>query len=190
MIETHNNQRKHIALLILLAVGMFGFAYALVPLYEVFCEVTGLNGKTAGRARDVTTISQNQVFASDREVTIQFLANVNNGMPWEFRPATHQLRVRLGEITATDFYARNRAAQAVTGQAVPSVSPGFAAEYLHKVECFCFSQQLLEAGEDRHMPLRFYIGDDLPEEIHTLSLSYTLFKVPTVKASKLLSNRS
>ena len=189
MIETHNNQRKHIALLILLAVGMFGFAYALVPLYEVFCEVTGLNGKTSARPSDITTISQNQVVASDREVTIQFLANVNNGMPWEFRPATHQLRVRLGEINTVNFYARNRAAQVVTGQAVPSVSPGLAARYLHKVECFCFTQQRLEAAEDRHMPLRFYISDDLPEEIHTLSLSYTLFKVPTVKASTLASNR-
>ena len=189
MIETHNIHRKHIVLLISLAVGMFGFAYALVPLYQVFCEVTGLNGKTSGRARDVSTIYQNQVIASDREVTIQFLANVNNGMPWEFRPATHQLRVRLGELNTTDFYARNRAAQAVTGQAVPSVSPGFAAECLQKVECFCFSQQL-EAGEDRHMPLRFDIGDDLPEEIHTLTLSYTLFKVTTVRASTLVSNRS
>ena len=185
MTETRNNQRKHVVLLSLLAVGMFGFAYALVPLYQVFCEVTGLNGRTSGTAADPVTISE--VVATDREVTIQFLANVGNGMPWEFRPAVHQLRVRLGEINTTDFYARNRAAQAVTGQAVPSVSPGYAAKYLHKVECFCFRQQYLEAGEDRNMPLRFYIGDDLPEEVRTLSLSYTLFKVPTVKAVSLKS---
>jgi len=114
-------------------------------------------------------------------VTIQFLAHVGNGMPWEFRPTEHQLRVRLGKINTTDYYARNRAAQAVTGQAVPSVSPGYAAKYLHKVECFCFTQQYLEAGEDQNMPVRFYIGDDLPEEIHTISLSYTLFKVPAVQ---------
>ena len=109
MTETRNHQRKHVALLLSLAVGMFGFAFALVPLYDVICEVTGLNGKTTGRAANPTTLSQ----ASGREVTIQFLAHVGNGMPWEFRPTEHQLRVRLGETTATDYYARNRAAQVV-----------------------------------------------------------------------------
>lgn len=186
MTETRSNQRTHVVLLFSLAVGMFGFAFALVPLYQVFCEITGLNGKTSGRPADPTAIPE--VRASDREVTVQFLASVSNGMPWEFRPSTHQLKVRLGEIYTTDYYARNRAAQAVTGQAVPSVAPGYAAKYLHKVECFCFRQQHLEAGEDRHMPLRFYLSDDLPEEVHTLSLSYTLFKVPTTQAANSVAN--
>ncbi len=178
MTETRNNQRKNVVLLSSLAVGMFGFAFALVPLYQVFCEVTGLNGKTSELAADLPEVSQVQVATSDREVTIQFLAHIGRGMPWEFRPTEHRLQVRLGELTTTNYYARNRAAQAVTGQAVPSVAPGYAAKYLHKVECFCFSQQRLEAGEDLHMPVRFYIGDDLPADVHTLSLSYTLFKVP------------
>lgn len=186
MTETRSNQRTHVVLLFSLAVGMFGFAFALVPLYQVFCEITGLNGKTSGRPADPTAIPE--VRASDREVAVQFLASVSNGMPWEFRPSTHQLKVRLGEIYTTDYYARNRAAQAVTGQAVPSVAPGYAAKYLHKVECFCFRQQHLEAGEDRHMPLRFYVSDDLPEEVHTLSLSYTLFKVPTTQAANSVAN--
>ena len=189
MAGTHHNQRKHVILLLSLAVGMLGFAYALVPLYAVFCEVTGLNGKTSGQAAVPTTVSQ----ISEREVKIQFLAHVGNGMPWEFRPTERQLKVRLGEINTTDYYARNRATQAVTGQAVPSVSPGYAAKYLHKVECFCFTQQHLEAGEDKKMPVRFYIGDDLPEEIHTLSLSYTVFKAPTIQVTntvaKLASNQ-
>ena len=178
MNDTRNNQRKHVIALAALAVGMLGFAYALVPLYEVFCEVTGLNGRSSGLTANTPTNSQALVRSSDREVTVQFLAHVGNGMPWEFRPTEHRLQVRLGEINTTDYYARNRAAQAVTGQAVPSVAPGYAAKYLHKVECFCFSQQRLEAGEDLHMPVRFYIGDDLPAEVHTLTLSYTLFKVP------------
>ena len=186
MTETRSNQRTHVVLLFSLAVGMFGFAFALVPLYQVFCEITGLNGKTSGRPADPTAIPE--VRASDREVAVQFLASVSNGMPWEVRPSTHQLKVRLGEIYTTDYYARNRAAQAVTGQAVPSVAPGYAAKYLHKVECFCFRQQHLEAGEDRHMPLRFYVSDDLPEEVHTLSLSYTLFKVPTTQAANSVAN--
>ena len=178
MTELRNNQRKQVIGLITLAGCMLGFAYALVPLYEVFCEVTGLNGKTSGAAADVAEVSQIRVADSDREVTIQFLAHVGNGMPWEFRPTEHQLRVRLGEINTTNYYARNRAAQAVTGQAVPSVTPGNGARYLHKVECFCFRQQRLAGGEAQQIPLKFYIGTDLPEEIHTLSLSYTLFKVP------------
>jgi cytochrome c oxidase assembly protein subunit 11 len=177
MTEHRNNQRKQVIGLVSLAVGMLGFAYALVPLYEVFCEVTGLNGKTPGRSVTLEEVAQ-QTVISDREVTIQFLAHVGNGMPWEFRPTENRLRVRLGEVNTTDFYARNRSAQAVTGQAVPSVAPGYGAKYLHKVECFCFRQQRLEGGEAQHMPLRFYVGTDLPEEIHTLSLSYTLFKIP------------
>ncbi|MCH8264220.1 MAG: cytochrome c oxidase assembly protein [Proteobacteria bacterium] len=185
MTERPNNQRKHIILLSALAVGMVGFSFALVPLYAIFCEVVGLNGK---KYEQEISAEPAVLQVSEREVTIQFLANVSNGMPWEFRPTVHQLRVRLGEITTTDYYARNLAAQAVTGQAVPSVAPGVAARYLHKIECFCFVQQHLEAGEDRHMPLRFYIGDDLPEEIQTLSLSYTLFKVPTVQAVRLANN--
>ena len=185
MAETRNKQRRQVVLLSMLALGMFGFAYALVPLYQVFCELTGLNGKTAGRAVTALPITLPQV--SDREVTIQFLASVAKGMPWEFRPAEHSLRVRLGEIYTTDYYARNRAAQAVTGRAVPSVAPGYAAEYLHKVECFCFSEQRLEDDEDTWMPVRFYIGDDLPEEIRTISLSYTLYKVPAVQHSNSVS---
>ena len=177
MNDTRNNQRKHVIVLAVLAVGMLGFAYALVPLYDVFCELTGINGKTSGRAVDPTTVSEVLLKPSDREVTIQFLAQVGNGMPWEFRPTEHRLKVRLGEINTTNYYARNRAAQAVTGQAVPSVTPGYAAKHLHKVECFCFTQQRLEAGEDLYMPVKFYIDDDLPAELHTLSLSYTLFKV-------------
>ncbi len=177
MNDTRNKQRKQVILLSLLAVGMLGFAYALVPLYEVFCEVTGLNGKNYGRTID-PAVAQVQATPSNREVTIQFLAHVGNGMPWEFRPTEHQLKVRLGEYNTTEYYARNRAAQTVTGQAVPSVSPGYAAKYLHKVECFCFTEQRLEAGADQRMAVRFYVGDDLPAEVHTLSLSYTIFKVP------------
>ena len=177
MNDTRNKQRKQVILLSLLAVGMLGFAYALVPLYEVFCEVTGLNGKNYGRTID-PAVAQVQAAPSNREVTIQFLAHVGNGMPWEFRPTEHQLKVRLGEYNTTEYYARNRAAQTVTGQAVPSVSPGYAAKYLHKVECFCFTEQRLEAGADQRMAVRFYVGDDLPAEVHTLSLSYTVYKVP------------
>ncbi len=185
MTDRRNRQRKHTALLLLLAVGMFGFAFALVPLYNVICELTGINGKTSGRA----TVSVQTSPALEREVTIQFLAHVGRGMPWEFRPTESRLRVRLGEVNETRFYVRNHANQAVTGQAVPSVTPGLAARYLHKIECFCFTQQTLEAGEEMELPVQFYMGDDLPAEINTLSLSYTLFPVSGTRTTELTSER-
>ena len=194
MKKTRNSQRKHLVLLLLLAVSMFGFAFALVPLYEVFCELTGLNGKTSGRATVIEQVSQDPYHEmkggklTNREVTIQFLAHVGNGLPWEFRPTEPQLRVRLGEVNTTRFYVRNRASRAITGQAVPSVAPGRAARYLQKIECFCFTQQLLDAGEEMEMPVTFTVGADLPEAIHTFSLSYTLFQVDQAETAQLKSD--
>jgi len=181
MTDSRNRQRKHTALLLLLAVGMFGFAFALVPLYNVFCELTGINGKTSGQA--AVSVQNSQVL--EREVTIQFLAHVGRGMPWEFRPTESRLRVRLGEVNETTFYVRNHASQAVTGQAVPSVTPGLAARYLHKIECFCFTPQTLDPGEEMEMPVKVYMADDLPAEISTLTLSYTLFPVPVAQTTAL-----
>ena len=172
---------KQTALLVLLAVGMFGFAFALVPLYTIFCELTGINGRTSGQVATIETTVQQ----SDRVVTIQFLAKVGKGLPWEFRPTENQLRVRLGEIYTTTYFARNRAGEAVTAQAVPSVAPGLAALHLQKVECFCFSRQLLAANQELQMPVRFYVDVNLPEDIHTLSLSYTMYPVAGIETAEL-----
>ena len=120
MSKTHNSQRKHTIVLLMLAVGMFGFAFALVPLYAKFCELTGLNGKTS----EQVAYSGPQTPVDDRVVTIQFLGIVGTGMPWEFRPMEHQLLVRPGTLYTTQFYVRNRASQPVTGQAIPSVFAG------------------------------------------------------------------
>jgi cytochrome c oxidase assembly protein subunit 11 len=169
----HRDLRKPTLLLGLVAVGMFGFAFALVPLYDAFCEITGLNGRGSGRPAQPLFAAP----AVDREVTIQFLAQVSKGMPWEFRPTETALRIRVGEMNSTMFYVRNRAESVVFGQAIPSVAPGFAAAYLQKTECFCFTRQQLEGGEEREMPVRFFVDPELPEEVHTLSLSYTIFRV-------------
>jgi cytochrome c oxidase assembly protein subunit 11 len=177
-----NKQRKHLVLLGCLSLGMFGFAFALVPLYTVFCELTGLNGRTSANAVEVRPTA----IVSDRVITVQFLAQVGRGMPWEFRPTETALRVRPGEMHTTMFYVRNRAGVPVTGQAVPSVTPGLAAAHLRKTECFCFEQQRLEAGEEMEMAVTFYVDDGLPEDISTLSLSYTLFKVPDVRTAASL----
>ncbi|MGH8177521.1 MAG: cytochrome c oxidase assembly protein [Steroidobacter sp.] len=173
MTASRNSSRKHAIALLLVAVGMFGFAFALVPLYETFCEWTGLNGRTSVRAR----AAEGAPATAAREVTIQFLAQAGNGLPWEFRPVDKELRVRLGALTTTRFYVRNRASSEITGQAVPSVAPGRAAPYLNKLECFCFSQQRLDAGAQTQMPVSFYVATDLPQQIRTLTLSYTFLPV-------------
>jgi cytochrome c oxidase assembly protein subunit 11 len=165
--------QRQAAYLVLLAAGMFGFAFALVPLYEVFCEITGLNGKTGSEPAALVGTAD----VSDREVTVQFTAMVARGMPWEFRPTENKLDVKLGEIHTTEFYVRNRANRDISGQAVPSVAPGYAARHLNKIECFCFTQQHLAADGEMLMPLQFFVSTDLPDEVNTLSLSYTMFLV-------------
>ncbi len=168
-------QNGRLALKLLLgAVGMFGFGFALVPLYDVFCDITGLNGKTGGRyAYEAAEV----VVDEEHVVTVQFRAMNNAGMSWQFEPVVSQVEVHPGELTEVMFYARNPSDNAIVGQAVPSVSPFRAADYLHKTECFCFSQQTLAGGEDINMPLLFFIDQDIPKEVTKLTLSYTLFDV-------------
>ena len=163
---------------------MFVFAFALVPPYDVFCQITGANGKTAGQF----VVTENLEVDKDRIVTIQFLTNNNAGMPWTFRPAVRSMKVRPGEINETEFFIRNPASRTMTAQAVPSVTPFYAAEYLHKTECFCFEQQQLAGGEDLRMPLRFIIDPGLPVEVTTLTLSYTLFDITGQVSQELAFN--
>lgn len=157
------------------AAVMFGFGFALVPLYDVFCEVTGLNGKT-GRIELEQALTGK--VDEDRLVTVEFLGTVNGDMPWEFKPLVRRVKVHPGEVTEVHYFARNKAEQQVIGQAVPSVAPGLAAKYFNKTECFCFTRQALAAGEGKEMPLRFVVDPALPEEVRTVSLSYTFFPVP------------
>ena len=160
--------------LALVVVGMFGFGFALVPIYDVFCEITGLNGKTAGRATYDAAVVEVQ---EERLVTVQFTANNNAGMSWQFHPMVNQIQVHTGELTEVKFYARNPTGMTMIAQAVPSVVPFVAADYLHKTECFCFNQQTLAAGEAIEMPLLFYIDQAIPDGVSKLTLSYTLFDV-------------
>ncbi len=158
--------------LVLMAVAMFGFGFLLVPLYDVFCEITGLNGKTANSAQAVSESPD-----LDRLVTVEFTGSVNQDGPWEFRPETVRMQVHPGKLYATTFYARNLSDQPVAGQAVPSVTPGQAAAYFQKTECFCFNRQDFLAGEDKDMPLRFVVDPDLPAHVDTVTLSYTMFAI-------------
>jgi len=161
------------------AVAMFGFGFALVPLYNVFCDITGINGKT-GRIELEAALSQK--VDEERLVTVEFVASVNSDLPWEFRPVTRRVKVHPGEVTEVHYFARNKIDKMVTGQAIPSLAPGLAAKYFNKTECFCFTRQILQPNESKDMPLRFIVDPQLPEEVRTVSLSYTFFQVENEKS--------
>lgn len=156
----------------IVALLMFGFGFALVPLYDVFCDITGLNGKT-GRIEREQALST--VVDEDRMVTVEFLGRANSDLPWEFRPLVHSVKVHPGEVTEVHFLAKNMTDHTIVGQAVPSLAPGQAAKYFNKTECFCFTQQTLAAGETKEMPIRFVVDPGLPDNVVRVSLSYTFF---------------
>ena len=164
--------------LLLVVVAMFGFGFALVPLYDVFCDITGLNGKT----NDTAAIYEDGGIDKSRTVKVQFITRNAKGIPWKFEPVINEINVHPGEMKLVSFYAKNKAEHDIIGQAVPSVSPGLAANYFHKIECFCFTQQPLAAGKDVEMSLQFYVDLELPTDINTLTLSYTLYDI-TEKSS-------
>lgn len=168
--------------LVMVAVAMFAFVFVvMVPLYNVLCDVLGINGKTSG---DAYTAIEVQVDES-REVTIQFVATNNDGMPWEFRPVTTVMKVNPGAVNDTVFYARNPLPQAMVAQAVPSISPARAAEYFHKTECFCFNQQPLDGLSEVDMPLQFIVDQELPRDIRTITLSYTMFDITEMSGGSM-----
>ena len=151
---------------------MVGFGYAMVPLYDVFCEITGLNGKTGV----LSTAEAEQMAQEDaRMVTVQFDGTVNSDLPWSFKPKQFSMEVEVGKLYATEYIAKNISANPVTGQAVPSVAPLAGSMYFNKTECFCFTEQLLNAGEEKNMPVTFIVDSDIPDDIHVLTLSYTFF---------------
>src|SRR5690606_2620370 len=145
--------------------------FALVPIYDVFCDWTGLNGKTGGRVEYAVASAEVDV---ERTVTVQFSATNNGGMSWEFRPMQRQMVVHPGQLNEVTFYAHNPTALPMVGQAVPSVSPSKAADLLRKTECFCFTHQVLQPGESIEMPVRFFVDQALSKDVHKLTLSYTL----------------
>jgi cytochrome c oxidase assembly protein subunit 11 len=153
---------------------MFGFGFALVPLYDVFCDITGLNGKT-GRV-EASEISTDLVDRS-RIIEVRFLANTNTGLPWSFEPLVKKMEVHPGQVYEAVYRVRSASARKTLGQAVPSVSPGLAAQHFNKTECFCFTQQELEARETRDMPIRFIVDTDISEDIEQITLSYTFFSL-------------
>jgi cytochrome c oxidase assembly protein subunit 11 len=159
----------------LVVIGMFGFGFAMVPLYDVFCDITGINGKTG----DQVALSEAMKVDTSRVVEVEFIASLNDNMPWEFKPVQHSVKVHPGEPTRIEYVAINRTKNTIVGQAVPSVAPGRAAGYFQKTECFCFTEQKLEAGEEKQMPVIFVVDPNLPDDVSQLALSYTFFIKPS-----------
>lgn len=169
--EAARPTRRLVARLALLAVAMFGFGYAMVPLYGVFCDITGLGGRSVQVSE-----SADGVQASDREVQIRFLATTHSDLPWQFQPMEKTSTVKLGELSETRYLAMNPTAQDIIGQATYNVVPPEASLYFVKTECFCFTEQLLTSNESREMPVYFFVQPDLPESIKEITLSYTFYR--------------
>ena len=158
--------------LVLICIGMFAFAFALVPLYDVFCDITGLNGKPS-----LEQAQQSKTITDNREVDVSFTTHAQSGAPFEVKSHEYSVVVKPGAMREVLFKAKNLSNQDKVMQAVPSVSPGKAAKYLHKMVCFCFDQQPLKAGEEVEFKLLFYVDAELPSDVEELTLSYTVFDI-------------
>lgn len=178
--------RRLVRRLLLLVAASFVFAFAMVPLYNVLCEATGFNGKTGGQkpVRDGFGVGGLKVEGAPassidytRKIRVEFTGTVMPGLSWDMRPLTFSLDVHPGDLQQVTYLVRNTSDHAITGQAVPSVTPGRAAQYFDKIECFCFSQQTLAPGEAQELPLAFIIKPDVDRDITHITLSYAFFGV-------------
>ena len=181
MIQEKN---KTVKSLFLTTVGMFAFGFLLVPIYDVFCDITGLNGKVTGPS---FLSKESQEIINHREVLVQFVTHNNASMPWTFKSRVNQTRVMTGEQKEVFFVFKNTTDEDMVAQVIPSVSPGRGAKYFHKTECFCFESQLLHAGESIELPVRFIVDPAIPNDIGSLSLGYTIFDITDLAANKLLA---
>ena len=197
--QQNRENKKTTGRLLLVVVAMFGFGFALAPMYSALCAAFGINGRFVGIQEgnyDATgKIAQITRVDKERSITVQFTASRNQSLDWEFRPMENVVSVHPGEIRVVKYYAKNLTDKTVVAQAVPSVAPGQAVKYFNKIECFCFTQQTFKPGEAREMPLRFVVDPNLPKKISTLTLAYTFFdtqnrqgKTNNANATKLAVN--
>ena len=172
--------------LLLLVAAAFAFGFALVPLYNVLCAATGFNGKTAERKVIRDGIAVGGLVAASpapsridtaRTVTVEFTGTVMPGLPWDMRPLTASLDLHPGEMRQVNYLVRNTSDRSIVGQAVPSVTPGQAAQHFEKLDCFCFARQTMAPGEAREMPLTFIVKPELDKDIRNITLSYAFFSV-------------
>lgn len=172
--QQYTKNKKILRILSFIVLFMFGFGYALVPLYNVMCKQLGINGKTGGA---VNYDASHAYIDNSRLVTVEFVTNNNETLSWKFHPNITKIKMHPGEMKRVTFYAENVTDHKMVVQAIPSVAPGIAAKYLKKTECFCFTQQTLGSHMHANMPVLFHLDPELPKDIPTVTLSYTLFDV-------------
>ena len=165
------DHRRVVKRALLACAGAFFFCFSLIPIYDIYCEITGVNGKTGQLGAGSVPLQ----IDTSRTITVQFDGASHSSLPWRFRPEVAEIKVHPGELTTALYYAENTDDQPLVGQAVPSVAPNVASIYFNKTECFCFTEQLLQPGESREMPVRFVIDPELPKEVKVVTLSYTFF---------------
>lgn len=173
MSQTKKSNWRLISVMTVVVVAMFGFGFALVPLYNVFCEWTGLNGKVKTEAAAPVDYTVDQA----RELTIEFVTSVNGTTPLSFRAEQAKLNIHPGQSYTVNFYAKNLTDRPIVGQAIPSIAPGVATPHLKKSECFCFTEQAFEPHQERKLPVRFTVDPALPDTITNMTLSYTFFDI-------------
>jgi len=182
--RTINDKHKRVVgVASLVVIGMFGFGFALIPLYDVFCDVLGINGGyqaiedgTYDSKAETQRALKNGVDRS-RTLTMQFLVTDNDALDLEFRAVTSELVFHPGEIKEVNFYVKNRSDKPMVIQAIPDITPNIAKKYLAKIECFCFRQQTLKPGEEKEMPLRFVVNSVIPEKISVLTMTYRFIDI-------------
>lgn len=171
MDSTKQKNTRLVKILILVGIGMFGFGYALVPIYNVLCDITGINGKTNLEAVKEVLYQVDK----SREIRIEFLTTLNEKTPLLFSVQTSSMKVNPGQYYTVNFYAENTTDKTLVVRAIDSVSPGLTKDYFEKTVCFCFSEQTFKPHERKTMPVRFVVKPDLPAQYKTITLSYTFF---------------
>ncbi|MES2216852.1 MAG: cytochrome c oxidase assembly protein [Pseudomonadota bacterium] len=174
--------RKTVAVCVIVSFVVFSFCFSMVPLYNAICRTTGLNGRV--NLKPVKKTPQNPV-NSHRGITMQFVTTTNSNLAWDFYPQNSSMVIHPEENNKMLFYVKNNSNKTVTVQAIPSITPWQAAKHLHKIQCFCFTQQTLAAGASMAMPVVFRIDNDVPDDIATVTLSYTLFDINAPKNGRV-----
>ena len=171
--DARADNRRFLKRALLVCAAMFVFGFACVPIYRIACvHVLGI--KVDGQAADAAKVAALQVDAS-RWVTVQFVGSVNSALKWQFAPETASMKVHPGALSSAWFDATNLEGNAIVGNAVPSIAPKTASQFFNKTECFCFTEQTLQPGESRRMPVKFIVDAQLPRDVDTLTLSYTFY---------------
>jgi len=181
LIDSRDNPQNNRSLtlrLLGLVVVMFGFGFLLVPLYDVFCEITGFGGRT-----NTTAATAAEAPDTSRTVRVEFVTTVNEYAPWQFDSDLPSMEVHPGRMYAATFTARNLSGKELIGQAIPRVAPVSASEHFKKIECFCFENQVFAANEERALPLTFIVDPDLPDYVDTITLQYTFFDTLRVSSA-------